>query len=126
VVVVDVAIDLLFYSLHKMRSVGLLQGLIEVHSIPHHLCMKGNGVPHTFMATNRPSHFTVGTFGVAKKLLDLICNVGHLHEMILIEPTNISFGEIIGNCQDSLMFELGGPPGMDKVAIQLLHSLPLQ
>ncbi len=47
--------------------------------------------------------------------------------MILVEPTNISFGEMIGDCQDSLTFELGGPPGMDKkLQFTLLHSLALQ
>ncbi len=59
------------------------------------------------------------TFSVPKKLLDLVRNVGHLHKMILVEPANISFGEMIGNCQDSLTFELEGPPGMNKVAIHV-------
>jgi hypothetical protein len=45
--------------------------------------------------------------------------------MILVEPTNISFGEMIGNCQDSLIFKLGGPLGMDKLQSRLLHTLPL-
>ncbi len=77
------------------------------------------------MAANWSSRLTVGTFGVPKKLLDLVCNVGHLHEMILVEPINISFGEMIGDCQDSLTFELGGPPGMDKVAIYVVALLTL-
>jgi hypothetical protein len=58
------------------------------------------------MTANQSSHFTVGTFGFPEKLLDLACNVGHLHKIILVEPTNISFGKMIGDCQDSLTFEL--------------------
>ncbi len=77
------------------------------------------------MATHRSSHLTVGTFGVFEKLFDLICDVGHLHKIILVEPTNASFGEMIDNCQDSLTFELGRPPGMDKVEIHILALLTL-
>ncbi len=58
------------------------------------------------MATNQSSRLTVGTFGVPKKLLDLIGSLRHLHKMILVELTNVSFGKMIGDCQDSLMFEL--------------------
>ncbi len=32
---------------------------------------------------------------------------------------------MIGNCQDSLTFELGGPPGMDKSAIHVDALLAL-
>jgi hypothetical protein len=45
--------------------------------------------------------------------------------MILIEPTDISFGEIIADCQNSLTFKLGGPPWMDKVTIDVVALLTL-
>jgi hypothetical protein len=77
------------------------------------------------MATNQSSRLTVGTFGVLKKLLDLIGNVRHLHKMILVEPINASFGKMIGNRQDSLAFELRGPPGMDKITIHVVALLTL-
>ncbi len=74
---------------------------------------------------NQPSHLTVGTFGVPEKLLYLICDVGLLRKMMLVEPINVSFGEMIDSCQDSLTFELRRPPGMDNNAIHIVALLTL-
>ncbi len=48
-------------------------------------------------------------------LLDAIGNVGHLHEMVLIKSTAVSFFEMISDHHDSFAFELGWLPGMDDV-----------
>jgi hypothetical protein len=45
--------------------------------------------------------------------------------MILVEPTDFSFVEMIGNCQNSLSFELGGPLGVNKIAIDVATLLTL-
>ena len=74
---------------------------------------------------NQSSHLTVGYFGVPEKIFDLIGNVWHLHEMILVEPTDVSFVEMIGNCQNSLSFELGGPLGVNNIAIDVAAPLTL-
>ncbi len=55
---------------------------------------------------NQSSHLTVGTFDIPEELLDLVGNVGHLHEVILIEPNDAPFGETTGDCQNSLPLEL--------------------
>jgi hypothetical protein len=62
---------------------------------------------------------------LTKKLFDLIGNVWHVHEMILVEPTDVSFVEMIGDCQNSLSFELGGPLGVNKIAIDVAALLTL-
>jgi hypothetical protein len=74
---------------------------------------------------NQSSHLTVGYFGVPEKIFDLIGNVWHLHEMILVEPTNVSFVEMIGDCQNSLSLELRGPLGLNKIAIDVITLLTL-
>jgi hypothetical protein len=75
------------------------------------------------MTTNQPSRLTVVIFGVPKKLLNLIGNIRHLHNMILVELTNVSFSNMIGNCQVSLTFELRGTPGIDKTSIHIVALL---
>jgi hypothetical protein len=45
--------------------------------------------------------------------------------MILVEPTNVSFVEMIGDCQNSLLLELGGPLGVNKIAIDVITLLTL-
>jgi hypothetical protein len=50
--------------------------------------------------SNQSSHLTFGTFCIPEKLLDLVGNVRHLHEMILIEPTHVPLGEMTGDCQN--------------------------
>jgi hypothetical protein len=47
--------------------------------------------------SNQSSHLTFGTFGIPEKLLDLVGHIRHLHEMILIEPTDVPIGEMTGN-----------------------------
>ncbi len=61
------------------------------------------------LRTNKSSRLT-------GKLLDAIGNIGHLHERILVEPTNVVLVEMIGDHNDSLTFELRWLPGMDEVA----------
>ncbi len=77
------------------------------------------------MATNQSSHLTVGTFGVPKKLLDFIHDVGPLHKMTLIQPTNAPFGKMISNCKNSLRFYLRRPLRMEKVAIHVVALFTL-
>jgi hypothetical protein len=74
---------------------------------------------------NQSSHLTVRLFGIPEKLFDLVVNVWHLHEMILVEPTDFSFVEMIGDCQNSLLFELGGSLGVNEIAIDIVTLLTL-
>jgi hypothetical protein len=48
------------------------------------------------------------TLCVTKKLFDTICDVGHPHEMIFIEPTHIFFDEMIGDL-NNLAISLSAP-----------------
>ena len=65
--------------------------------------------------TNESSRLTRNAPGITQELFDTIGNIGHLHEMILIEPTNVVLVEMIGDRNDSLTFELGWLPRMDEV-----------
>ncbi len=73
----------------------------------------------------KSTHLTVGSFCVPERLFDLVGNVWHFHEMILVEPTDVSFVEMIGDCQNSLSFELRGPLGVNKIAIDVAALLTL-
>ena len=66
--------------------------------------------------TNESSCLTENAPGNTQELLDTIGNIGHPHEIMLVEPTNFMLVEMIGDRNDSLMFELRGLPGMDEVA----------
>jgi hypothetical protein len=84
-------------------------GRLPVPGVMHHFCCSLHGkqcMPVRICQPNQSSHLTVGSFGVPKKLFDLVGSVWHLHEMILVEPTNVSLVEMIGDCQNSLLFEL--------------------
>ena len=68
---------------------------------------------------NKSSHLTGNAPGVTYELLDAISNVRHLHEMVFIKPTDVSFVEMVGDRDDSFAFELGWLPGMDEVACSI-------
>jgi hypothetical protein len=54
---------------------------------------------------------------VTKKLPYTIFNVGHPHEMVFIEPSHIFLDKMVGNQDDSLVFELQSLPGVSNIAI---------
>ncbi len=54
---------------------------------------------------------------VSKKLLYTICDVGHPHEMVFVEPSHVFLDEMVGNQGDRLAFELQSLPGVSKIAI---------
>ena len=45
--------------------------------------------------------------------------------MIFVEPTQVFFDEMTGNCVDCLAFELGSLPGMSKVTISVVALFSL-
>jgi hypothetical protein len=75
--------------------------------------------------SDKSSRLTGRTLGVSKKLLYTICDVGHPHEMVFVEPSHIFLDEMVGNQDDSLAFELRSLPGVSKITIGVgtLHSL---
>ena len=46
---INVAVDFLDCSLDEFGGIVLLQGLMQVHDVPHHFSMECYGVPHTFL-----------------------------------------------------------------------------
>ena len=44
--VLDMAVDLPHYHLCELSLVQLLEHLVEVHGVSHHLSMERYGVPH--------------------------------------------------------------------------------
>ncbi len=75
--------------------------------------------------SDNSSRLTGRTLCISKKLLYTICDVGHPHEMVFIEPTHVFFDEMVGNQDDRLAFELQSPPGVSKIAINVRTLLPL-
>jgi hypothetical protein len=67
--------------------------------------------------SDKSSRLTRRTLCVLKKLLYTICDVGHPHEMVFVEPSHVFLDEMIGNQDDSLVFELQSLPGVCKVTI---------
>ncbi len=65
--------------------------------------------------SNQSSHCTVGTLWISEKLFDLVSDIGHLREVIHVEPAIIFFGEMTSNWQNSLPLELWRPLRMNKV-----------
>ncbi len=65
------------------------------------------------------------TLCVSKKLLYTICDVGHPHEMVFVEPSRVFLDEMVGNQDDHLGFELQSPPGLSKIAIGVCTLLSL-
>ncbi len=56
--------------------------------------------------SDKLSCLTGRTHSVTKKLVDTICDVGHPHEMTFVEPTHVFLDEMVGNCDDHLVFQL--------------------
>ncbi len=75
--------------------------------------------------SDKSSHLTGRTLCVTKKLLYTICDVGHPHEMVFIEPTDIFFDEMIGNHDDRIAFELQSLPRVSKVTISVVTLFSL-
>jgi hypothetical protein len=65
--------------------------------------------------TKESSRLTGNAPGIAQELFNAISNIRHLHEMVLIEATNVVLVEMICNRDESLTVELGWLPGMDEV-----------
>ena len=48
-VILDVFINFLDICMNKLLSIWLIQGLLEVHDVAHHLGMKCDGMAHSFL-----------------------------------------------------------------------------
>ncbi len=83
--------------------------------------------PHiAIQESDKSSRLTGRTFCVSKKLHYTICDVGHPHEMVFIEPSHVFFDEMVRDQDDCLVFELQSLPGVSKIAIGVGTLLPLQ
>ncbi len=67
--------------------------------------------------SDKSSRLTGRTLCISKKLLYTICDAGHPHEMVFVKPSHIFLDEMVGNQDDSLVFELRSLPGVSKIAI---------
>jgi hypothetical protein len=67
--------------------------------------------------SDKSSRLTGRTLCVSKKLLYTICDVGHPHEMVFIQPSHIFLDELVGNQDDHLAFELQNLTGVSEIAI---------
>ncbi len=74
---------------------------------------------------DKSSRLTGRTLCVSKKLLYTICDVGHPHEMVFVEPSHVFLDEMVGNQDDSLAFELQSLPGVSEIAIGVCTLLSL-
>jgi hypothetical protein len=82
--------------------------------------------PHiAIQESDKSGRLTGKTLCVSKKLLYTLCDVGHPHEMVFIEPSHIFFDEMIGDQDDCLAFELRSFSGVSKVAISVGTLLSL-
>jgi hypothetical protein len=75
--------------------------------------------------SDKLSDLTGRTPGITKKLFNLICDVGHPHEMIFVELTHVFFDEMTGNRNDCLAFDLRSLPGACKVTISIVSLFAL-
>ena len=89
---------------------GYNQAKVFVIQWTHHVAVQ---------ESDKSSHLTGRTLCVSKKLLYTLCDVGHPHEMVFIEPSHIFLDEMIGNQDDTLVFELQSLPGVSKVTISV-------
>jgi hypothetical protein len=55
--------------------------------------------------SDKSSRLTGRTLCVSKKLLYTLCDVGHPHEMVFVEPSHIYFDEMVCDQDDRLAFE---------------------
>ncbi len=75
--------------------------------------------------SDKSSSLTGRTLCIAKKLSYTICDVGHPHEMVFVEPSHIFLGEMIGDHNDVFAFELWSLPGVSKVTISVVTLFSL-
>jgi hypothetical protein len=75
--------------------------------------------------SDKSSRLTGRTLCFSKKLLYTICDVGHPHEMVCVEPFHVFLDEMVGNQGDCLAFELLCLPGASKIAIGVSTLLSL-
>jgi hypothetical protein len=54
--------------------------------------------------SDKSSHLTGRTLCVSKKLPYTICDVGHPHEMLFVEPSHVFLDKMIGDQDDCLAF----------------------
>jgi hypothetical protein len=87
---------------------GYNQANVYVIQRTHHVAIQ---------ESDKSSRLTGRTLCVSTKLLYTICDVGHPHEMVFVEPSHIFFDLMVGNQDDSLAFELRSLPGVSKIAI---------
>jgi hypothetical protein len=69
--------------------------------------------------SDKSSRLTGRTLCGTKKLFYTICDVGHPHEVVFVEPIHVSLDEMIGNHDDRLAFDLWSLPGVSKVTISV-------
>ncbi len=67
--------------------------------------------------SDKSSRLTGRTLCVSKKLLYTICDVGHPHEMVFIEPSHVFLDEMVGDQDDRLAFEHQSLPGVSEIAV---------
>jgi hypothetical protein len=77
-------------------------------------------IPHVVIQeSEKSSRFTGRTICVSKKHLYTICDVGHPHEIVFVEPSHVFLDEMIGDQDDRFAFELGSFHGVSKVTISV-------
>ncbi len=91
-----------------VRDMGIHSSKVFVIQWFHHIAIQ---------ESDKSSRLTGRTLCVSKKLLYAICDVGHPHEMVFVEPSHVFLDEMIGNQDDCLAFELRSLPGVSKVTI---------
>jgi hypothetical protein len=99
-----------------VRDVGIQLSKVFVIQWIHHIAIQ---------ESDKSSCLTGRTLCVSKKLLYTLCDVGHPHEMVFVEPSHVFFDEMIGNQDDCLMFELQSFPRVSEVAISVGTLLSL-
>jgi hypothetical protein len=75
--------------------------------------------------SDKSSRLTGRTLCVANKLLYTICDVGHPHEMVFVEPSHVFLGEMIGDYDEHLVFELQSLGGVSEVTISVVTLFTL-
>ncbi len=80
-----------------LRDMGIQSSKVSVIQLIHHVAMQDS---------DKSSRLTGRTLCVIKKLFYTICDVGHPHEVVFVEPSHIFLDEMIVNHNDCLAFEL--------------------
>ncbi len=60
-----------------------------------------------------------------QEALYTICDIGHPHEMVFVEPSRVFLDEMIGDQDNRLVFELQSLPGVSKVTISVVTLFSL-